>query len=434
MEYYDVLLPLALILVMSKLFCIGCRKIGAPQVVGMLLTGLIIGFAKYTPLNDLLLSPSALNGVGFIAKIGVILIMFSAGLETDVKKIKQTGIASIVITLLGVIVPLGIGFLISGLFFGFSSKQQILQNLFYGTILTATSVSVTIATLKELGKLDTNVGTSIVSAAILDDIIGVIVLSFIIGLTGTSASSNNPLANGICSLFRLDNSKASSPWMVCILTLFFFVFVFLFGFLIRKLFKYLDEHDQHHRRLPIFGLSICFLFAFCSEKFFGVADITGAFFAGLVLASSKQKNYIDRRSEIVSYLIFTPVFFANIGMTMEFKNIEIPFIGFGLLFVLGGIAGKVVGCGVGGKICKYTFKESLRVGFGMMARAEVCLICAQKGVDSGLISSSIMPFILLLIVITSFITPVLLKLTYKGELGIVEAQVEEKDKSTLINQ
>ena len=108
MEYYDVLLPLALILVMSKLFCIGCRKIGAPQVVGMLLTGLIIGLAKYTPLKDLLLSSSSLEGIGFIAKIGVILIMFSAGLETDLKKIKSTGLASIVITILGVILPLGL--------------------------------------------------------------------------------------------------------------------------------------------------------------------------------------------------------------------------------------------------------------------------------------------------------------------------------------
>ncbi|MCI6156023.1 MAG: cation:proton antiporter, partial [Bacilli bacterium] len=196
MEYYDVLLPLALILVMSKLFCIGCRKIGAPQVVGMLLTGLLIGLAKYTPLNDLLLSSSSLEGIGFIAKIGVILIMFSAGLETDLKKIKSTGLASIVITILGVILPLGLGFLVSSLFFGLNGKQQILQNLFYGTILTATSVSVTIATLKELGKLDTNVGTAIVSAAILDDIIGVIVLSFVIGLSGSTQSSHNPLANG----------------------------------------------------------------------------------------------------------------------------------------------------------------------------------------------------------------------------------------------
>lgn len=426
MEYYDVLLPLALILVMSKLFCIGCRKIGAPQVVGMLLTGLLIGLAKYTPLNDLLLSSSSLEGIGFIAKIGVILIMFSAGLETDLKKIKSTGLASIVITILGVILPLGLGFLVSSLFFGLNGKQQILQNLFYGTILTATSVSVTIATLKELGKLDTNVGTAIVSAAILDDIIGVIVLSFVIGLSGSTQSSHNPLANGICSLFNLDISNATAPWMVLLLTVLFFICIFVFGFLVRKLFKYLDEHEQHHRRLPIFGLSICFLFAFCSEKFFGVADITGAFFAGLILASSKQKSYIDRRSEIVSYLIFTPVFFANIGMTLEFGNIDISFVGFGLLFVLAGIAGKVIGCGIGGKICKFSFKESARIGFGMMARAEVCLICAQKGVDSSIISSSIMPFILLLIVLTSFITPLLLKLTYKGELGIEEAEVEEK--------
>ena len=432
MEFYTILLPLGLILIVSKLFCIGCRKIGIPQVLGMLLTGLLLGLFKYAPkeLSDLIVGESAMEGIGFIAKIGVILIMFSAGLETDINKIKKTGVASAIITILGVIVPMGLGFGLACLCFGVGSTKQIFANLFYGCILTATSVSVTIATLKEMGKLDTSVGTAIVSSAIIDDIIGVVLLSFIIGLNGgSSLESSNPLANGICKIFGLSSSQASAPWMICLLIVLFFFAVFGFGYLVRKLFSYLDKHEAHHRRLPIFGISICFLFAYCSEKFFSVADITGAFFAGLILTRSDEKNYIDRRSEIISYMLFTPVFFANIGMSLEFGSIDSSFVLFGLLFVLAGIIGKVMGCGFGAKVTKSNMKDSLRVGLGMMVRAEVCLICAQKGVDAGLIGSNIMPFILMLILLTSFITPMLLKLTYKGEIN-ESTSLLKKEEST----
>lgn len=403
MEFYDVLLPLALILFLSKILGIFCKKIGIPQVVSMLLAGLILGLLNKIP-NFSLFGESGLEGLNFIAKIGVVLIMFSAGLETDLKQIKATGVAAIVITILGVIIPLGLGFVVATLFnggFANMSKEQMMSNLFYGTILTATSVSVTVATLKELGKLQSKVGTSIISAAILDDIIGVILLSFVIGMSNSSTSSSE------------------NPWKVIVMTILFFVFIFICGIIIRKIFAYLDKKEHHHRRIPIFGLVICFLFAYLAEKVFGVADITGAFFAGLILSSNKERNYIDRRSEIVSYLIFTPVFFANIGMTTDFSALNASMIGFGSCFVIAGLLGKLIGCGVGALICKFTMKESVRVGLGMMARAEVCLICAQKGIDSGLVDSAIMPFILIMIILTSFITPLLLKLTYKGEKELI---------------
>lgn len=398
MEFYDVLLPLALILLLSKILGIFCRKIGVPQVVSMLLAGLILGLINKI-FNFSFVGSTALEGLNFIAKIGVVLIMFSAGLETDLKQIKATGVAALIITILGVVVPLGLGFIVSTLFNGgFSNltKENIIANLFYGTILTATSVSVTVATLKELGKLQSKVGTSIISAAILDDIIGVILLSFVIGMSGNSSTSEK-------------------PGKVILMTVCFFVFIFICGFLIRKIFGFLDRKDHHHRRIPIFGLVTCFLFAYLAEKVFGVADITGAFFAGLILSNNNERNYIDRRSEIVSYLIFTPVFFANIGLTTDFSTLNGSMIGFGICFILAGLIGKFIGCGVGALACKFTLKESIRVGLGMMARAEVCLICAQKGIDSGLIDSSIMPFILIMIILTSFVTPLLLKVTYKNE-------------------
>ncbi|MGM9970554.1 MAG: cation:proton antiporter, partial [Anaeroplasma sp.] len=287
--------------------------------------------------------------------------------------------------------------------------KTIFRNLFYGVILTATSVSVTIAALKELGKINTKIGTAIVSAAILDDIIGVIILSVIISLDGAMVNGgSNP---------ALDIS------MVFIKTILFFVCAIGLGLLLRILFKKLANKYDHHRRIPIFAMATAFFYAFAAEKWFGIADITGAFFAGLILSGTRDTEYIERRADITSYIIFTPVFFAKVGLTSmssftSENQYTINFIIFGLLFILAGILGKVLGCGLGAKICKYNFKDSLRCGVGMMCRAEVCLICAQKGIDAGIISSSIQPFILILILITSFVTPIILKQSYKNDVPV----------------
>lgn len=395
MEYYSVLLPLALIMATSKFLSKAASKINMPQVVGMLLAGVIIGLVNYIP-NQEILTETSMEGIGFVAKLGVILIMFSAGLETDVKQIKSIGAPAMVITAAGVIVPMGLGFLVACLFNGgFSTgKEVLLDNLFYGVILTATSVSVSVATLKELGKLNSKVGTTVIAAAIIDDIIGVIVLSFVIAMKGT-------------------NGQTQSPLRVIILTALFFVAAGLFGTCAKQIMQVVEKRYPHHRLLPIFGMATCFFFAYASEKWFGVADITGAFAAGLFLSRNPESNYIDRRADIMSYMIFTPVFFANIGMTVKFNSINTSMILFGICFILAGLLGKVLGCAGASLLCRYSPKDSLRVGVGMMARAEVALVCAQKGVENGMINSAIMPFILMLIIISSFVTPMILKKSYK---------------------
>ncbi len=411
-EAFSILLPLALILVLSKLLSIVAKRIGLPQVIGLLMTGVILGLLTLIPLPESLESyrvfnNDAMDGIKFVAEIGVILIMFSAGIETDLKQIKKTGAAAAVITMLGVVVPLVLGFLASLILPDAETPvKTIFRNLFYGVILTATSVSVTIAALKELGKLNTKVGTAIVSAAILDDIIGVIILSIIVSLDKamTTGSGNVGFEIG----------------MVVLKTVLFFAFAIGLGILFRLIFKKLAEKYDHHRRIPIFAIAIAFFYSYAAEKWFGIADITGAFFAGLVLSGLKDANYIERRTDITSYLLFTPVFFAKVGLTTISSftaggGITLNFFFFGMLFILAGILGKVLGCGVGAKVCKYNMKDSFRCGIGMMCRAEVCLICAQKGIDNGIISASIQPFILVLILLTSFITPVLLKISYKHD-------------------
>lgn len=409
-EAFEILLPLALILVFSKLLSIGARKLGLPQVIGLLLTGVLLGLVTLIP-NQNIFTDASMEGIAFIGEIGVILIMFSAGLETDLKQIKETGVAASVITVLGVLFPMGLGILVSLVLPGVKDAagqtditKTMFRNCFYGVILTATSVSVTIATLKELGKLNSKIGTAIVSAAILDDIIGVIILSVIISLDGALVNGGGNVGMDIAVVIGK--------------TLLFFVCAIGVGILLRLIFKKLANKYDHHRRIPIFAMAVAFFYAYAAEKWFGIADITGAFFAGLVLSGSKETNYIERRADITSYLIFTPVFFAKVGLTSmnSFSSINLSFLLFGVLFILAGISGKLFGCGVGAKLCRYSFKDSLRCGIGMMCRAEVCLICAQKGIDAGIIDASIQPFILVLILLTSFITPILLKQSYKNDI------------------
>ncbi len=428
----SLLLPLALILLLSKLLQMGCKRVKMPQVVGMLLAGIIIAFIDKIPGINLL-NDSARAGIKFLAEIGVVLIMFSAGLGTNLNSIKSSGISAIVVTSLGVIVPMGLGFLVAGLFNGFSGTitledgltvSKTWSNLFYGVILTATSVSVTVATLKEMHRLNGKAGTIIISAAILDDIIGVIVLSVVLSLSGAGSSGENTLGSLMCS---------NDVVAVFLNVLFFFIFTIAIGVGIHYLFKYLNKKKPHTRRLPIFGLAFCFFMAFASEKFFGVADITGAYFAGLALAgighhinpirdvlADDTSDYIERKSDVLSYMIFSPIFFANVGINADFSGLKATMIGFGCCYILAGLLGKVLGCGIGAKITGNHLKDSIRIGIGMMARAEVALICANKGIDAGLVDSGMSTFIVIMIIVSSFVTPLILKLTYKNENPVKE--------------
>ena len=399
MEVYEILLPLAIILVVSKVLMKCCEKIRFPAVIGMLLSGILVGLIRYIP-GQTVLSATGMEGLAFFAKIGVILILFTAGLETDLQKIKSIGGPAVIITVAGVAVPMALGFLVATLCNGgFSAltKETLLQNLFYGTILTATSVSVTVATLREAGKLDSKVGTTVVAAAIIDDILGIVVLSFVLALKG-------------------DGAAATGPAVVVIRTLLYFVAVAIVAFLASKFFTVLDRRFEHHRLVPIMGIAFCFIIAYASEKWFGIADITGAYIVGLILSGNKDSHYIDRKADILGYMLFVPIFFANIGISTEFSDVSVSFLAFGALFILAGMAGKFLGCGAAALACGYKPKDAARVGLGMMARAEVALVTAQKGVEYGVIHSSIMPFVVSLILITSFVTPLLLHASYRKEV------------------
>ena len=340
--------------------------------------------------------------------------MFSAGLGTDLKQVKSTGIKSIIITSAGVIVPMGLGFVVSVLFNGGFANiaSNYLESLSYGCILTATSVSITVATLKELNKLNSPMGTCIVSAAILDDIIGVVVLSVVIGLDhgANAGEAATKTAYFVNLLNNLGLGLALSS-IICII-LYFVIFITL-GILVSKFFSYLAKKYDHHRRIPIFSLALCFIYSWFAEELFGVADITGAFLAGILLSTNYDKSYIDTKADTFSNLIFTPVFFANIGINIELGSVNSQFIIFGILFMVCGLIGKFIGCGATAKICGFSFKESASIGVGMMVRAEVALVCADKLKD--VINPQITTFVVLLILISSLTAPIFLKLLNKDK-------------------
>lgn len=364
------------------------RKLGLPEVVGALLAGILLGPSVFGIVRGS-------DTLKVFAEIGVIMIMFTAGMETNLKQLKATGPASIVITSLGVIVPMGLGILVATLFNGgfHPTREQLLTNLYFGTILTATSVSITVATLKELGKLNSKTGTAIISAAILDDIIGLCILSFIISMKDTTVNPLRVLSN----------------------TFLFFLFAIGVGLIVNFLFKRMEKLYPHNRRMPIFSLVICFLLAYAAEEVFGVADITGAFIAGVVLSGMKTGKYIEHRVDIGAYLIFAPIFFAGIGINNKFAGFDMTTFLFGITLVAAGMIGKVVGCGAGAKMFKFDMRSSLFIGIGMMPRAEVLLITVQKGIANSFIDSGIMPYALGLVIVSSLLTPILLKILNKNE-------------------
>lgn len=385
MESYVVFKDLAIIVIAAKFFGIVARKLKAPQVVGEIIAGLIIG-------------PSILgwvNQTDFLvqmAEIGVILLMFSAGLETDLKELMKTGPIATLIACAGVFIPLVCGAFLYMAFYGVSpwGSEEFYKAVFIGTILTATSVSITVQSLKEMGKLKGKIGTTILSAAIIDDIIGIVVLTFVIGF-------KNP---------------ESKPMTVVINTVLFFVFAIVVGFISYKIFKKVDARYPHTRRIPIAGLAYCLALAYIAEEYFGIADITGAYVAGIILCSIRDSEYIAEKMDINSYMLFGPVFFASIGLKTSIDNVTVGILVFSLAFVAVGLVSKIIGCGLVAKLCKFNNSDALKIGVGMMTRGEVALIVSQKGLSVGLLNPAYFTSVILLIIVSSISTPIILKVLY----------------------
>ena len=203
--------------------------------------------------------------------------------------------------------------------------------------------------------------------------------------------------------------------MVIVNTILFFVFALVVGFISYKVFKWVDTRYPHTRRIPIAGLAYCLALSYIAEHYFGIADITGAYVAGIILCSIQDSEYIAEKMDINSYMLFGPVFFASIGLKTNIDNLNIDILLFSIGFVIVALVTKIIGCGLMAKICKFKAMDSLKIGVGMMTRGEVALIVSQKGLAVGLMSPVYFTSVILLIIVSSISTPIILKLLFAKE-------------------
>lgn len=405
---YSYLLVLAAILLTTKLLGLFSRWVRLPQVLGALVAGVILG-----PVVNAIVGWSTGDGFfsqaagsdqlfGMLSELGVIVLMFGAGLETDVQEMKKCGKASLIIAVIGVVTPLIFGAFASYYFIDDpNSQEKLLKSIFIGVVLTATSVSITVETLKELGKLNTPASNAILGAAIIDDVLGIIALTIITSF----------------------KSKDVNIWFVLIKIVLFFIFAAILGFIMLKIYKWMNKHtSRDSRRHVIIAFAYCLVSSFVAEVFFGVADITGAYVAGLVLSMTNRKRYLVNRFSTLSYMLLSPIFFACIGLTIEMPELTVSLLVFAILITIVAVATKLFGCALGGKICGYSTRECFQIGAGMISRGEVALIVAKKGESCGLMDPKLFGPLVIVVVLTTIIAPIILKILFdkdkdNGEKG-----------------
>lgn len=381
MENYNFLLAVAIIILSTKFMGGLSEKVNMPQVVGALVAGVILG-------PSVLGIVESTNFLAETAEIGVILLMFMAGLDTDINEIKKNSVSMLCIALAGVILPLIGGAACYYFYFDVdaSNFNEVLQCIFMGVILTATSVSITVEALREMGKLNGPVGSAILGAAVLDDIIGIIILTVVTSLKDSSVSI-------ISILIKIG------------------LYVILMGVLavVFKAARPTVDDVKDRRRVAIYVMSLMLLIAFISEHYFGIADITGAYMLGLLLSTYEIRGYIAKKMAVPSYLFFSPIFFASIGIKTELSGMTISLLIFSVILLIVAILTKTVGCGLGARLTGFNSSDALHIGIGMISRGEVALIVAQKGYNMGLVSGKLFSPIVLVVIVTTIITPVLLK-------------------------
>ena len=411
---YSYLLVLAAILLTTKLLGLFSRWVRLPQVLGALVAGVILG-----PVVNAIVGWSTGDGLfsqaagsdqlfGMLSELGVIVLMFGAGLETDVQEMKKCGKASLIIAVIGVITPLIFGAFASYYFIDDpNSQERLLKSIFIGVVLTATSVSITVETLKELGKLNTPASNAILGAAIIDDVLGIIALTIITSF----------------------KSKDVNIWFVLIKIVLFFIFAAILGFIMLKIYKWMNKHtSRDSRRHVIIAFAYCLVSSFVAEVFFGVADITGAYVAGLVLSMTNRKRYLVNRFSTLSYMLLSPIFFACIGLTIEMPELTVSLLVFAILITIVAVATKLFGCALGGKICGYSTKECFQIGAGMISRGEVALIVAKKGESCGLMDPKLFGPLVIVVVLTTIIAPIILKILFAKDKDNGEKSPRLEDK------
>lgn len=386
------LLYIAIILAATKTGGIISRKLKMPEVLGALMAGVILGPAilNLIPYED---------NLKLLSNLGVILLMFLAGLETNVEQFKKAGKSSLVIALLGIVVPL-----IIGTFSAFLFYKDIFVNLFVGVILTATSVSITVQTLTEMGKLNTKAGINILGAAVIDDILGLILISILLSLR--SEGSGNSLITTIAAIS-----------VFCLISVLAIIFL-------PKHINRLVNGRQPSRTLLTFSLAAAFVIAFAAECL-GIAAITGAYLCGLLFSQLRQREYLEKNVKAISSGFLSPIFFASVGLEADVNGISKKVILITAVMFGAAVLGKVAGCAFGARIFKMSKSEALQIGVGMISRGEVAIITANIGLQKHIISQEVFLPTILVVLLTTIITPILLKIVF-------EHKNEQRDRKSVV--
>jgi len=371
------LLHLAIILIVAKYVSALSLKFKMPPVLGMILAGIILGPSGI----DIVKTDIVIE---WLAKLGVILLLFSAGVETDLEQMKSQGKISLLTASGGVLIPfaLGIG---TAIYFG----KNIFTSTLIGTVLTATSVSVTVMTLIDLKKLHSAEGTSVLGAAIIDDVMGILLLTFVFGLHGSGGNITVAIVKIVA----------------------YFAGAFVFGFfLFKPILRYTKKLNVEAGVLAV-ALALCFFYAWAAEKA-GIAEITGAYIAGLFIGQTRHKRTVREGIETLGQSFFIAMFFINIGLDTHLERLSGNPL-FIILVILFAIAGKTLGAGIGSRIGGFNWVQSLRTGIGMIPRGEVALIISSMALTRGIFTQTEFSTTVLLVVISAVITPPLLKLAFK---------------------
>lgn len=374
------ILDLILILVFTNIGGLIASKLKQPAVLGHILAGLLIGPAILNLVNQG-------EFISNFAEMGVILLMFMAGMETNIDEMKRSAGSSSAIAIGGMVLPFILGFLAVKLLF---KQQGNTEAIFTGVILTATSISITVQALRELGKLRDKTGLNILGAAIIDDVAGIILLTIVTGIA-------NP-------------GEGNGPLFVIIKIVIYFIIALIAAKLINIFIPKYSYKLSKYITTSTLALICCLVFAY-TASLFEIASIIGAYTAGLTFSIIPNNNRIEQELNTMCYIVFTPVFFANIGLGVSFENIASIILPVIVISVVA-IIGKVIGSGFCAKLSKFTFRESLQIGIGMIPRGEVALIIASIGKNAGIIGPTIFTSIIIMTIVTTLITPILLKKAY----------------------
>lgn len=372
------LLQLVLILVLTKLGAHLADYFNLPSVIGELLVGIIAGPAVLH-----LLSYGTF--IHYFAEIGVIILMFIAGLEGDLKLLFRYWKPALTVATLGVIFPTAAAVLLCVGMFNFSMTTAV----FLGLILSATSVSITVQVLKEMDYMNTREGAIILGAAVADDIICVVLLGISTSLFGNASSQNQSLLG-----------------MVLPKVLFFVVTIALAKWVVPAFLK-LVSRVKASENLTTGAMVLCFGFAFLAVQM-GMSDVLGAYIAGLAISETSYKDQLARKIEPIGYAVFIPVFFVSIGLEITFKGMQNDLVFIGLLLVIA-VLGKQIGGALGAKLFGLTWNEANVVGAGMVSRGEMALVVANVAVSAGLIDHNHYTAMIVVTVMATLLAPSMLK-------------------------